>query len=766
MTVGAPSTGARPSSRATLAAFLVGAAAGLLPAVAQAETSLQEFPLYSCASAPNGDSQAWELKEKPASKMVIGRDCLPGRGAGGIITRSAAQNGYAPARARAYAVMEVPAGMEIRRLVWAGEMWRRDCDWAAELYAVYANGAKRRIREQPCSPKTGTATGAKFKRQRIPFSPNNEFYAGHYPTQIIQRVRCLARRCKTSALRTTKGTRVTRVDVRTFEATAAVQDLQPPAVTVIGGEGLASGEWIRGDQSVRFDTTDPSGIRYEAIEVPGQSPRAPLERKCYWAQLVKAPPCPNGPGQLTIDTGKIPDGHHTAQVVVTDAAGNVGRAPFDVFLDNTPPARVPVSIEGGDAWSNQNGFAVAWQNPPEVHAPINGALYQTRAAGESAWSAPQAVDGDQIARIAELNVPVGQTELRLWRRDQAGNQTEQHASDPVVLRYDPEAPQLGFEASPPDDPTKVTVAVSEKVSGIAGGQMEISREGSGLWQTLPTQLDGARLVARIADDQLPAGRYHLRAQASDLAGNVGVTSATQAITLPLRIESTLTAGIERAKTVRTTIKRGGKRRKARRRVTVLRSKGRLPYGRHATIAGRLTNSDGQPLAGHEIRVLAPAAGGTDQLVAVVHTDTEGRYTYRAVGSHSRTLRLVHPGTSLTLPAERTVTLLVPAASSIHASPRKVRNGETVNFTGRLRSLPTPAVGKLVELQVVLSGRWQTFQTIRTDTDGTWKASYQFRRTCGLLRYRFRAHLPAEAGYPFVAGRTRSLGVRVRGTPCG
>src|SRR5215204_759143 len=241
--------------RVVLTALLVGAAAVTFPAAASAGAPPQEFDLYTCAAAPNGDSQAWELKEKPASKMVIGRDCLPGRGAGGIITRSAAQGGYAPGRARAYAVMEVPAGMEIRRLTWAGEMWRRDCDWAAELYAVYANGAKRRIYEKPCSNGTDLVTGAKFKRQRIPFSPNNGFFAGHYPTQIIQRVRCLARRCKTSALRTRNGTRVTRVDVRTFEAIAAVQDVQAPSIAVVGGEGLTAGRWLRGDQSVRFDAS-------------------------------------------------------------------------------------------------------------------------------------------------------------------------------------------------------------------------------------------------------------------------------------------------------------------------------------------------------------------------------------------------------------------------------------------------------------------------------------------------------------------------------
>jgi hypothetical protein len=370
---------------ALLAGLLTSAAALVAPARALADR--QEFHLYSCAAAPGGDAQAWELKEKPADKMVVGRDCLPGRGAGGIITRSAAQPGYAPAGARAYAVMAVPPGMEIRRFVWAGQMWRRDCDWTAELYAVYANGARQNIYTKPCRDRSDKRfwLASKFKRQTIAFDPGNPYFGWHHPTQIIQRVRCAARRCETSAVKAPSGQRVTRVDAGTFEAIATVQDVQPPAVTIVGGEGLASGRWLRGDQSVRFDASDASGISHEALELAGQTP-ASRGRECYYARLLRAPPCPNGPGQLSVNTSKFPDGRHTAQVAVSDAAGNVGRAPIDVLLDNTPPGRVTIGVEGGDGWRNENGFAVAWQNPPEANAPIDGALYQTRRVGESHWS--------------------------------------------------------------------------------------------------------------------------------------------------------------------------------------------------------------------------------------------------------------------------------------------------------------------------------------------------------------------------------------------
>ena len=90
------------------------------------------------------------------------------------------------------------------------------------------------------------------------------------------------------------------------------------------------------------------------------------------------------------------------------------------------------------------------------------------------------------------------------------------------------------------------------------------------------------------------------------------------------------------------------------------------------------------------------------------------------------------------------------------------NGQAVTFRGRLRTLPTTEGGKLVELQVRLSGRWQTFRTVRTDAAGRWAIPYRFKRTRGVQVYRFRAWLPHETSYPFVTGGSRSLTVRVRG----
>jgi hypothetical protein len=161
-------------------------------------------------------------------------------------------------------------------------------------------------------------------------------------------------------------------------------------------------------------------------------------------------------------------------------------------------------------------------------------------------------------------------------------------------------------------------------------------------------------------------------------------------------------------------------------------------------------------------VLASSSVAPEHLVAVVETDSEGRFRYRAASSTSQTLRFVYVGSPLILPAERRIHMIIPALTTIRVNRSRVLNGQTVRFSGRLRTRPVPASGKLIELQVRLSDRWQTFRTSRTDRTGRWVIRYRFKRTRGVQQFRFRARLPHEASYPFAAGSSRSTVVRVSG----
>ena len=121
-----------------------------------------------------------------------------------------------------------------------------------------------------------------------------------------------------------------------------------------------------------------------------------------------------------------------------------------------------------------------------------------------------------------------------------------------------------------------------------------------------------------------------------------------------------------------------------------------------------------------------------------------------------------------LPAAGQVSLTVPAAGSFKPSRRKLANGQRLVFAGRVHSLPVPATGKLIEVQVKQpNGPWTTFRTLRSDDQGRWRLPYRFTRIRCHTRLRLRANIPAEAGYPFAAGHSRVRRVLVRGSegPC-
>ena len=165
---------------------------------------------------------------------------------------------------------------------------------------------------------------------------------------------------------------------------------------------------------------------------------------------------------------------------------------------------------------------------------------------------------------------------------------------PVTLRFDPEPPQLAFEPLQAADPTLISVAVTDQTSGLAGGQIELSREGSGSWQTLATLQQGSRLAARVDDAALPAGRYLVRATARDQASNQNSTDRFQdgtpvVVNLPLRGLSAMRAGVVKKRIVRRKVGRRSKRRTVRRKVTRLARKADVSYGDRVPVGGRLEN---------------------------------------------------------------------------------------------------------------------------------------------------------------------------------
>jgi hypothetical protein len=732
----------RPRSTLAISALAVSAIVLAAPAA-----SAGEFTISAC-QADRGNFATGAFDDSATRGMRWRRACNPqGPGLRGLLTGNVVRSGRVARGARSAFVLNAPPGTAISRFRWSGHARRRDCRYALQVYAEGPGGAVpiKNVRANSRCPTPKHAQGAGWPRPRT--------YDVGGATRIVQRVICVGspsrRWCSARGLNY----------IRTFTAQATVTDNSGPAVAVIADNAFTRGEWTSGRQTVTYDASDNAGVRAARASV-GVGSTFEQARSCDYARRV---PCPNGRGQIALERNEMAEGTQSLVVTADDAGGNsTASAPTTVRIDHTAPGAVALGVGGGDGWRNRNDFDLSWVNPPEGdRAPIASAHYRLcRAGGGDCQTGDRA--GGEISRVDDLAVPAaGEWDLRLWRGDAAGNREPGNASVPVRLRFDPEPPELAFEPSAATDPTKVSVAVTDRVSGLAGGAVEISRHGSGSWQGLSTEPGDAGLVARIDDSQLPPGTYALRATASDHAGNLASTDRRRdgqpmIVTLPLRIATTLAAGKPRQR---------GHKPKARRKPPTFRATVRAGFGRRVRLAGRLTNSAGQPITGAPIYVYSRTLGDAEQLVGTLTTNARGGFAYTARATSTRTLRFVHPGSATILPAQDTATVMTRSVSSLTVNKRRTVNGGTVVFSGRVPGRPLPTAGKLVEIQVLLSKGWQTFRTLRTDAGGVWRQRYRFQNTCGLARFRFRARVPEEANHPFETGTSQTVTVRVRGRPC-
>jgi hypothetical protein len=358
--------------------------------------------------------------------------------------------------------------------------------------------------------------------------------------------------------------------------------------------------------------------------------------------------------------------------------------------------------------------------------------------------------------------------------DAAGNGSVEKEAE---IRIDGTGPVGAFRALDPSDPRRVVVDVRDATSGVAGGRIEFRRVGEQGFRVLDTRREDGVLNARIDDQALPTGRYELRAVVTDVAGNEAVVdrwadgSATT-IGMPLRLGSTLEASGERrvercAKPARKLKKKSKRKQKAQRpkcRAVVEPTKSlALGHGKRGTSSGRLTTSQGAPIALAAVVVEAQArSGGAFAAVGSARTDAQGRFRFPLPPGPSRTVRYRYEGTNTIRPAAAEIATRVPAAARLKVDRRRLRNGQTVRFTGRLLGKPIPAGGKVVALQAKVGRRWRTFATPRANVKGVFKHRYRFTSTTGTRRYAFRAVVAREDAYPYEQGVSQTIRVTVRG----
>jgi hypothetical protein len=195
------------------------------------------------------------------------------------------------------------------------------------------------------------------------------------------------------------------------------------------------------------------------------------------------------------------------------------------------------------------------------------------------------------------------------------------------------------------------------------------------------------------------------------------------------------------------------------------------FARAHTIAGRLTSATGAPIANALVELgaapdptgAAPAsAAGASSVLA--RTGPDGRFTVGVPGAGpSRRLCLTlrdASGVGVLL-ATSALQLNVRAPVALRISPRTVRVGETISFSGRLGGGDVPPGGKALVLEARSAGSgWLQFKLVRSDARGRFHARYRFRFP-GPARYAFRVLCEAEADYPFAKGFSNVVRVRER-----
>ncbi|MGH2945045.1 MAG: hypothetical protein ACRDPC_02040 [Solirubrobacteraceae bacterium] len=732
-----------PSHRlALLIVVVLLAAAGAAPALAG------EYPVYACEPSAGDVNRSW-VREWNHGGVTSYANCpLPwdefrswNRG---LVTRHAVvpdnPNATIPTGSFAALVFHAPPGAALARVTYHHE-W---CGWDGYRAGI-ANAAGTWLRY------AGPHSCGSWEPN--PFTLD---LGGTSAVKLM--TACVAGPCGVGG-----GTLRAWATLRS--ATMIVADHTTPNVSLTGGSALASG-WRRGVVGVSASAWDNVGIRSVQLLIGGRV----VEASANACDYTFTTPCPNFGGVWSLDTRVVADGRHALALKAEDSARNWATTSRTILVDNTPPpAASRLTVSGGTAWRRSNNFSIRWRNPRQAGvAPIAGlqtAICHTRNPPD-VWTGciQRRFTGSNISSASGLRVPrAGQWTGRFWLRDAAGNH-DRGTAHHIRLRFDDNAPDLSFKAQDADDPTRIDVLASDRTSALVRMEIEARRRGDAAWLPLVTTRSADGFFAHLDDEHLADGEYDLRARAADSAGNERSTDRDDAgapatRTVPTRINTRFVAG--QVKIVKARRSRGGKRRT--RRIIVVRP--RVRYGRTIPIRGRLTTPGANPVANASVEVWEQIAlpGAEWRRIAMIGTNKAGRFKFKALRGPSRVLRFRYAGTPLVRARTAEVDLRVRAATTMRSSRQRVVNGDEVVFRGRVQGRPLPATGKLIQLQAYSRGRWLTFATPRAKAkSGRWSYRYRFTATRGTVRYRFRARLPREAGYPYDAGKSRRVPVVVRG----
>jgi 5-hydroxyisourate hydrolase-like protein (transthyretin family) len=254
---------------------------------------------------------------------------------------------------------------------------------------------------------------------------------------------------------------------------------------------------------------------------------------------------------------------------------------------------------------------------------------------------------------------------------------------------------------------------------------------------------------------VPDGTYTVGARTTDAAGN---TSLNRASTITVRNQGTPSSTPSTQAPSGTTGIHVTHLNSTRTLVTSRL----IRYGSRATLRGILRDPQGNPIPNVDIDVLLKTERKNSRLrkAKSLRTDSNGRFEYKTNPGPSRLVRLAYRRTSAdsTYAFSHDVKVKTRAGLTLHTNRTRLRNGQSLRFSGTVRGLEQR---KVLEVQVRQRGQWDTIASVRSNSKGRWSWRYRFKRTFDPTRYSFRARVRTEAGFPYATGHSRTRSVSVR-----
>jgi hypothetical protein len=180
----------------------------------------------------------------------------------------------------------------------------------------------------------------------------------------------------------------------------------------------------------------------------------------------------------------------------------------------------------------------------------------------------------------------------------------------------------------------------------------------------------------------------------------------------------------------------------------------VSYGRHLEVKGQVRNPSPAGL-------LAIVGGDDAGVSTTARLNSRGRFRAQLRLEYSQSIRAIYLAAGTQPACSKTLDLRVRARSTMSASRQRLKNGAQLRLSGRVLGT-LPAAGKNLVLRVRGAGskRWYQAGTVRSDSKGRWVWRYRFTRTSRPTTYIFKANLPRQRQFPYAAGASPSVRVRV------